>query len=265
MDIVFVEPETEQAFRGFLTRLMAEEKKTLGLDSPGALVPWRADEGDDEDAVVRRRRMVVKLLGRGGDRQILAAAEQAAIESVLDPAAPLDPDMGDLVWPIAELGSRADLFDAIFTRATDQSVPPERRVGFSRLGSFDDPARLSAALELLLTPEAKSSAKVAEEIEDFLWMATKRAGPRKVVFDWIETRWDALRKAWAARTFETVAMLLRRACRDEQRATLEKRLSLLEPPISMADDRRRGQICSDTRKFGLANFNAFLQSQQGTP
>jgi hypothetical protein len=60
-------------------------------------------------------------------------------------------------------------------------------------------------------------------------------------------------------------MLLRRACRDEQRAMLEKRLSTLDPPVSLDEDRRRAQICSDARKFGLASFTAFLQSQKAAP
>jgi alanyl aminopeptidase len=266
LDVVFVEPETEEAFRAFVTRLMAEKKRPLGLDIPGALVPWRANRGDDdEDALVRGRRVVVKLLGRAGDRRILGAAEQAANDALLDPAVPMDPDLGDLIWPIAELGSDSGLFDAMFARATDSSLPAERRFQLSRLASFDDKGRLMAALELLLGPDAKSSSKVAEEIEQFLWTATKRAGPRKVVFDWIDAHWDDLRKAWPARTFGTVAMLLRRACRDEQRAMLEKRLSTLDPPVSLDEDRRRAQICSDARKFGLASFTAFLQSQKAAP
>jgi hypothetical protein len=250
----FVADDAEEAFETYVAARVAKRWRALDTNAKrGVLVP--SSSNLDDDASISTG-LVLWLLDRAGDREVLPTAKTVAVRWLDDPKSPPSWDGGDVALDIAAAHADEALFARLASEVEHPSVQENRAIALAALGGVSDPMLLRRALEMTLRLDLDLTPK---ELSQFLWRATGRK-TRRVLFEWIASEWTRIRARWPTGSLWPVLRTVARACTDDERKKLEGVFSDL--PVDRWDwlkERIREAVdCRDDRAWGTASTTRYL-------
>jgi puromycin-sensitive aminopeptidase len=173
----------------------------------------------------------------------------------------LDPNLLDTAWIATARGGDAALFERLLEKARTQTDDPaSKRRALVSLASFEAPQLRGRAIELILDETVPM-----QDVTIYLSALVNNTSLRAPLWDFIETRWDALRARCAApfltrRLVEALGGLL--GYRVQVEALLESRASdLREVPAAIRQTREGMRLDAEVQTRSVPALSAWLSSQ----
>jgi aminopeptidase N len=186
IDRALVEDAARPAFERFVRARLGPRKAALGWTP----APRSRDGRDDDDRAIARR-VVLSAMGEiARDADTIARADAYAVRWLEEPSS-VPSDTADVAVPIASIGSGAVRLQQLRIAAQRATTLEARELALRAMGAFVDPTVLRQALDLVLTPEIRTS-----EIRHLFGSALGSRARRTVVLAWEKDHWaDLLRRA----------------------------------------------------------------------
>jgi hypothetical protein len=163
-------------------------KRRLGWQGVGGAKAGAATDGlGDDDARLERQSVLWALGELAVDGPTLDEAEKYAARWLKDPSN-VPGDTASVAVPLASARAGATRLEELRAAIQHASSLEDRIVGIRAMGSFDDPAVLSAAFDLALGDELKLS-----ELHHLFGPAGSRRAGRSTLYAWEKKNWAKIR------------------------------------------------------------------------
>jgi cytosol alanyl aminopeptidase len=244
-----VSQEDTASYQKLLQRWFGDKQKSLGFTS---------SKGEDSAVSLLRPTLLV-LLGDAGDSASLQqAASKKAAEWLTDKQA-IEPEIVGEVLLLAARGGDRKLFEAFVAEVKKNTERRERRLIYPMLGSFNDEALTTEALNLI-TAEGLD---IKESIS-ILWAVADNPKNSLLAYDFVTKNMEALSSKMPR---ESVAGLIRVGgvfCEESRKAEVEaffKEVSTKHTggPRILSQTLEGIGLCSTYRKAQEASVAAFLK------
>jgi aminopeptidase N len=254
MSETIVDDETRPAFRKFAAARLAKRKKALGWTPPP-----KGDRSSDD--ALARRSVLFAMADIAEDEATLKEAEELATKWLADPTS-IDADTGAIAVELASRRAPEERIAALLAAAKSSKTREDRLVAIRALVGFDDPTRLTQALDATLGNDVQ-----AGEMRYVLSTAFGRRVARPVAEAWVRAHWDELSKKLPGALSRSLVRAASVGCSqddaDERAAFYGPRTTSLEGAArELAESLEAISLCAALREKGAPSFRkALLQKR----
>jgi alanyl aminopeptidase len=165
------------AFAHLIQKLYGRRARALG---------WKRGAKDDEDTRLLRP-VLVGLVATDGEDKALAAGGRQLAEAWLKDRTAVDPDLVEMSLRVAAHDGDKALFDRLHEAAKKTADREDQRRLLRALGTFGDPALVTAAQAILFTDDF-----TAREAMQIVWVQSGDERTRASAYAFVKANFDAL-------------------------------------------------------------------------
>ncbi|MBX3220721.1 MAG: M1 family metallopeptidase [Labilithrix sp.] len=276
MSETVIADEARPAFRKFALARLAKRKKALGWgpapaeakDGPAgaakaptpakdkAAGAGKAPASSADDALVRGS-VLRAMADTAEDDATLREAEEVAAKWLADPAS-VDADAGAVALDLASRRAGEPRLAALVAAVKGAKNREDRIVALRAMMGFDDPARLTQALDVTLGDEIRPN-----EMRYVFSAAFGRRTSRPIAEAWVRARWDELRKKLPGRLGSALVRAAGVGCSSteagERAAFYAPRVAGIEGAARSLDGALEAvSLCAALREKGAASMKKAL-------